>query len=94
MTKDHTLELSVDMQPGEAFPDKSKISDGDEALNFLKREEVGGEVNEVDQKKLLRKIDFMVVPLMFLCYCMQVRAEGLSECRRGAECMSLIRLCL
>jgi len=72
MPKGNVAELSVDMQQEEAFPEKSNVRDGDEALDFLRREEIGGEMNEVDQKKLVRKIDFMVVPLMFLCYCMQV----------------------
>lgn len=69
------MELSVDMQPDEAFPEKSNARDGDEALDFLRKEEVGGEISEVDQKKLVRKIDWMIVPLMFLCYCMQVSSK-------------------
>ncbi|KAK5133554.1 hypothetical protein LTR08_007593 [Meristemomyces frigidus] len=41
----------------------------DAALQFLRAEE--GEVFEIDQKKLLRKIDLLVMPLMFGAYLSQ-----------------------
>ncbi|KAF2090099.1 allantoin permease [Saccharata proteae CBS 121410] len=43
---------------------------GDEALDFLRREAVG-ELTEIDENKLVRKIDWMIVPLMWCCYCLQ-----------------------
>lgn len=49
------------------------IKDGDEALKFLRRTSVDGEIDEIDEKKLVRKIDWMIVPLMWSCYFLQVR---------------------
>ncbi|KAL3420336.1 allantoate permease [Phlyctema vagabunda] len=43
----------------------------DEALGFLRREDEHGSLTEIDEKKLLRKIDWMVMPLMFACYILQ-----------------------
>jgi len=41
----------------------SPISGADEALKFLRREEEHGTLVEIDEKKLLRKIDWMVMPV-------------------------------
>lgn len=57
------------------------IRDGDEALDFLRKEEVGDELQYVDEKKLLHKIDFMVMPLMFFCYLLQYLDKSLCEFR-------------
>lgn len=63
----------TDVQPaspleGQAPSEKIAIRDGDEALDFLRNEEIGDEATLVDEKKLVRKIDIMIVPLMFFCY--------------------------
>ena len=45
--------------------------DVDEALKYL--EAAGDNINleDVDEKKLMRKVDWMLMPLMFLCYFLQ-----------------------
>ncbi|KAF4543793.1 Major facilitator superfamily [Lasiodiplodia theobromae] len=47
--------------------------DGDEALKFLAAEATNaGELSDViDEKALVRKIDWMIIPLMWCCYCLQ-----------------------
>ncbi|KAF2095380.1 allantoin permease [Rhizodiscina lignyota] len=47
------------------------VKDADEALTFLRQEGDDDAISEVDEKKLLRKIDFMIVPLMWSCYFLQ-----------------------
>jgi hypothetical protein len=44
---------------------------GDEALRFLKNAHDVGELTPEGEKKLLRKIDWMIMPLMWCCYCLQ-----------------------
>lgn len=38
-------------------------AEADEALKFLRREDERGTFNDLDEKKLVRKIDWMVVPV-------------------------------
>ncbi|KAF2168408.1 hypothetical protein M409DRAFT_65412 [Zasmidium cellare ATCC 36951] len=48
------------------------VKNADAALDFLRHEE--GSVREMtpeDERKLRRKIDWMIVPLMWCCYCLQ-----------------------
>lgn len=54
--------------------------DADEALKFLRREEHGIELDVVEEQKLLKKIDRMVVPLMAGCYFLQFLDKSLREC--------------
>jgi hypothetical protein len=44
---------------------------GDEALRFLKSHHAVGELSAAEEKKLVRKIDWMIMPLMWSCYCLQ-----------------------
>lgn len=55
----------------EANNEKVDIKDGDKALEFLRTEAEVGEGEDIDEKRLVRKIDWMIVPLMFCCYLMQ-----------------------
>lgn len=64
------------------------IRDGDEALDFLRNKAVGDELQHVDEKKLLRKIDFMVMPLMFFCYFLQYLDKSL--CRSASYYVILL----
>ena len=45
--------------------------DGDAALGFLRAHLAEGEAQTVDEKALVRKIDWMIMPLMFGCYFLQ-----------------------
>jgi len=42
----------------------------DEAYDFLKHHEATSHSERTDTKRLRRKIDWHIVPLMFLCYAM------------------------
>jgi hypothetical protein len=44
---------------------------GDEALRFLKNQHAVGELTAEEEKKLVSKIDWMIMPLMWTCYCLQ-----------------------
>lgn len=44
------------------------VSNADAALDFLRHESGAGEMTAADEKKLVRKIDWMIMPLMWLCY--------------------------
>ncbi|KAK5750554.1 hypothetical protein LTS12_019344 [Elasticomyces elasticus] len=57
--------------------EKPTYRDGDKALDFLRTEAEVGEGEDVDEKKLLRKIDWLVVPLMFCCYLLQYLDKSL-----------------
>lgn len=67
-----------------ADPNFLPIKDGDAALEFLRTEGATGEILEVDEKALVRKIDWMIMPLMFGCYCLQYLDKTLSTALRSA----------
>ncbi|KAF1945047.1 MFS general substrate transporter [Clathrospora elynae] len=54
-----------------AFIDDGTSKNGDEALRFLKNAHHVGELTPEGEKKLVRKIDWMIMPLMWCCYCLQ-----------------------
>lgn len=54
-----------------------ELGDVDAALDYLNHEDTTL-MSEVDEKKLVRKIDWMIVPLMWLCYCLQYLDKTLS----------------
>ncbi|TKA82225.1 hypothetical protein B0A49_00410 [Cryomyces minteri] len=47
------------------------VEDGDAALEFLRRESVYADMTPNDEKELVTKIDWMVMPLMWACYFFQ-----------------------
>ena len=58
---------------------KPLTKDGDKALEFLRTEVSPGEGNAVSEKRLVRKIDFQIVPLMFSCYFLQYLDKSLRK---------------
>ncbi|SMR50892.1 unnamed protein product [Zymoseptoria tritici ST99CH_1E4] len=46
-------------------------ADADAALEFLRHEGAVRPMTAEDEKRLVRKIDWMIVPLMWCCYCLQ-----------------------
>ncbi|KAF2705438.1 MFS general substrate transporter [Pleomassaria siparia CBS 279.74] len=61
-----------DVQPvEEEVQQKGLNKDVDEALEFLRYNETGEESSTVDERALVKKIDWMIVPLMFACYFLQ-----------------------
>lgn len=65
----------------EKAPEKRAYKDADRALEFLQRNEESevGTVIAVDEKALVRKIDWMIVPIMFACYFLQYLDKSLRE---------------
>ncbi|KAL2350060.1 hypothetical protein BJ546DRAFT_1008283, partial [Cryomyces antarcticus] len=47
------------------------VEDGDAALEFLGRESVYADMMPNDEKELVTKIDWMIMPLMWACYFFQ-----------------------
>ena len=45
--------------------------DVDAALAFLRDNATTGHAVDIDEKKLMRKVDWMIMPLMFSCYYLQ-----------------------
>lgn len=56
---------------GSTYPLKEHMSDPDLAYNFLSNVKGTQDVSHVDLVRLRRKIDWYIVPIMFLCYTMQ-----------------------
>lgn len=67
---------------GEEAPSKMIGSrDVDEALPFLANEHVTP-LSEADEKKLVRKIDWRIVPLLLACYMLEFLDKTLRTSRR------------
>jgi hypothetical protein len=60
-----------DLEVGSVAVLDETSKDGDEALRFLKSQHAVGEMTAEEEKKLVRKIDWMIMPLMWSCYCLQ-----------------------
>jgi len=60
-----------DVETGHIVNLNEPSKDGDEALHFLKNQHDVGALTPEDEKKLVRKIDWMIMPLMWGCYCLQ-----------------------
>jgi hypothetical protein len=63
----------------QVLSEKTFIKDGDKALEFLRTEAGVGEGEDIDEKRLVRKIDWMIVPLMFCCYLLQYLDKSLRK---------------
>ena len=68
----------VDDYDGGKVIDSKKV---DEALHFLddSRDVAAGDLSEIDGKKLMRRVDWMLMPLMFACYFLQYSDKTLCE---------------
>ena len=53
--------------------------DVDVALKFLREHETSGEIEDVDGKNVMRKVDWLVMPLLFGCYYLQYTDKTLRE---------------
>lgn len=78
----HTRSTSAYDQSIDLKDPETKLQNGldaDAALDFLQQKDsITAEHVAVDEKKLVRKIDWMVVPLMWCCYCLQYLDKTLS----------------
>lgn len=62
----------------EGLPAKSTAyRNADKALEFLQDNETGTEQTVVDERALVRRIDWMIVPIMFACYFLQYLDKSL-----------------
>lgn len=68
---DSSSRPNSDVEVGRVGVVENTPGDGDEALRFLKNQHDVGELTAEEEKKLLRKIDWMIMPLMWSCYCLQ-----------------------
>ena len=55
--------------------------DVDAALGFLRANAASGQAVDINEKKLMRKVDWMIMPLMFACYYLQYTDKTLRKCR-------------
>lgn len=62
---------SIDQDIGDVKDVVGEKKDVDAALQFLRSEGNVRPMTAEDEKKLKWKIDFMIMPLMFGCYCLQ-----------------------
>ncbi|KAH6666792.1 allantoin permease [Halenospora varia] len=65
------IEKRVDEEIGDVQKKAIPTAETDDALKFLRRDDEHGAFEDIDEKVLLRKIDWMVMPLMFSCYILQ-----------------------
>jgi len=91
-------EMPIDSKPSDVSP-SSQCSDieigtvhettknGDSALEFLKNAHDVGALTPEGERRLLRKIDWMIMPLMWCCYCLQYLDKTL-----GMEGLYFIRM--
>jgi hypothetical protein len=63
----HTPEEIPEVEVGEV----KDVKNADAALDFLRFEGEGVEMTAEDEKALVRKIDWMIMPLMWCCYVAQ-----------------------
>lgn len=74
-------EIKDPIQVDEKVPEKSAYKDADKALEFLRFNDEGeeGTVVAIDETALIRKIDWMIVPIMFACYFLQYLDKSLRK---------------
>ena len=57
----------------------SSLADVDDALRFLKAGGQNGDFNSVDERRLLRKIDWYIMPMLFGVYFLQYTDKSLRK---------------
>lgn len=74
-------EVKDPMNADEKAPARGAYKDADKALEFLRvnEESEEGTVVSIDEKTLVKKIDWMIVPIMFACYFLQYLDKSLRK---------------
>lgn len=76
---------------------KAVLDDPDQAYNFLTSNNASSDAaSRVDLKRLRRKIDWYIVPIMFLCYTMQFIDKvslNVSQYAQGISEFVLLTIC-
>jgi sugar phosphate permease len=58
-------------EPEDIIGGVKDVRNADATLNFLRHEGAVRPTTAADEKRLRRKIDWMIMPLMWCCYCLQ-----------------------
>jgi hypothetical protein len=77
-----------DVETGHVSVIEQRSKDGDEALHFLKNQHDVGVLTPEEETKLVRKIDWMIMPLMWGCYCLQYLDKTLGNVKFRAQTYS------
>lgn len=69
----HDIEVQTATIPRSGSVDEKFIAakDVDEALQFLHANAATAHLTDIDEKRLMRKVDWMIMPLMFAVYYLQ-----------------------
>lgn len=85
------LSVSADVEETKGALPSGRV---DAALEFLQAQETV-DMSAIDEKKLVQKIDWMIIPLLWACYMLQYLDKVLSmkklHCFRGSHCLELTR---
>lgn len=71
MDKEKAVDSPPSRAPSPGIGEVTDIKNGDAALDFLRHEGSVAQMTAEDEKRLVRKIDWMIMPLMWCCYCAQ-----------------------
>lgn len=69
--KEKALHATPEELPEVEVGEVKDVKNADAALDFLRHEGEGVEMTAEDEKRLVRKIDWMIMPLMWCCYVAQ-----------------------
>ncbi|THX06127.1 major facilitator superfamily transporter [Aureobasidium pullulans] len=69
--KEKELHATPEELPEVEIGEVKDVKNADAALDFLRHEGEGVEMTAEDEKRLVRKIDWMIMPLMWCCYVAQ-----------------------
>ena len=74
------IEHNVSGRTDSVGPEKQVATkDADDALEFLRSQDETAVFDDVSEKKLMRKVDGMLMPLMFMCNYLQYTDKTLSK---------------
>lgn len=96
MSSSSFKEKDVEAIASPTVPENGEIKNisprnADDALDFLQHEGPVREMTEQDEKTLRRKIDWMIMPLMWSCYCLQYLDKTLINYANVMVCCRDIR---
>jgi hypothetical protein len=69
--KEKALHAAPEELPEVEVGEVKDVKNADAALDFLRHEGEGVEMTAEDEKRLVRKIDWMIMPIMWCCYVTQ-----------------------
>ncbi|GAB7356406.1 hypothetical protein MBLNU459_g7180t1 [Dothideomycetes sp. NU459] len=69
--KEKAVESAPSRAPSPEVGEIRDVKNADAALDFLRSEGGAEQMSAEDERRLVRKIDWMIMPLMWCCYCAQ-----------------------